>query len=102
MSMVPQINERLYPHLSGGIDGAKETSLPDILGDWAKMSRLIGTRANKGVHMRGLEAQRSPFKILKGRRGAPSEEACQDPIIDLSALRWRCVLILIAWQAVQF
>jgi hypothetical protein len=41
--------------------------------------------------MRGLEAQRSPFKILKGRRGAPSEEACQDPIIDLSALRWRCV-----------
>ena len=40
--------------------------------------------------MRGLEAQRSPFKILKRRRGAPSE-ACQDPIIDLSTLRWRCV-----------
>jgi hypothetical protein len=41
--------------------------------------------------MRRLEVQRSSFKILKNRRGAPSEESCQGPIMDLSALRWGCV-----------
>jgi hypothetical protein len=55
------------------------------------MSRFIGTRADKRVHIRRLKAQRSPFTILKNRRGAPSEESRQGPIIDLSALRWRCV-----------
>ena len=55
------------------------------------MSRFIGTRADKRVRIRGFKAQRSPFTILKNRRGASSEESCQGPIIDLSALRWRCV-----------